>query len=137
MKWRVVITEEAKRQLARIKDQRVQAHLRDAIQGLAENPEQQGKPMISELKGYRSLRAVGQRYRILYRTEADVVTVFVVLVGIRRDGDARDVYALAKKLLNQGLVERPQPAQVSPEQHVPPSPNPAPPKRGTSRRKRA
>lgn len=111
MSWRVVITNEAKRHLAEIKDRRVQGKIKEAILGLSEHPDVQGKPMIEELKGYRSLRAVGQRYRILYHVEADVITVFVVLVGIRKEGDSKDVYALAKKLLSQGLLEPPQPPQ--------------------------
>lgn len=104
MSWRVVITEEAQRHLASIKDRRIQAKIKAAILGLTHQPDEQGKPLIKELAGYRSLRAVGQRYRIIYRLEAEVVTVYVVLVGIRKEDDTRDVYTLAKKLLKQGLL---------------------------------
>jgi mRNA interferase RelE/StbE len=57
------------------------------------------------LEGYRSLRAVGQRYRIIYKVEATKVIVTVVTVGIRKDGDKADVYALAKKLARLGLLD--------------------------------
>ena len=57
--------------------------------------------------GYRSLRAVGQRYRVIYRVEEDQVLVLVVAVGIRKEGDKRDIYTLARKLLRLHLVEPP------------------------------
>lgn len=61
-------------------------------------------PMIEELAGYRSLRTVGQRYRILYRVEERQVIVHIVALGIRKAGDKADVYALAKKLIRLGLL---------------------------------
>ena len=71
---------------------------------LAKSPEQQGKPLVGELAGFRSIRAVGQRDRIVYRVERQEVTVLVVAVGRRRSGDKSDIYELARKLLRQGLV---------------------------------
>ena len=68
-------------------------------------PEKQGKPLLGELAGLRSLRAAGQRYRILYRVERARIVVLVVAVGIRRNGSRRDIHALARKLLKAGLVE--------------------------------
>jgi len=79
--------------------------LRDRIDSLACNPDAQGKPLMGELTGYRSLRAVGQRYRILYRTEAQRVVVLVVAVGLRKEKDRHDIYALAKKAIRLGLIE--------------------------------
>jgi mRNA interferase RelE/StbE len=61
--------------------------------------------MIDELVGYRSVRAVGQRYRIIYRVEDERVTVLVVALGIRKQGDKKDVYELAKKLLRSDLLD--------------------------------
>lgn len=60
--------------------------------------------MIDELAGYRSLRAVGQRYRILYKVTPETVIVSIVALGIRKEGDKADVYALAKKLIRLGLL---------------------------------
>jgi mRNA interferase RelE/StbE len=60
--------------------------------------------MIGERAGYRSLRAVGQRYRILYKVEAHRVIVSIVALGIRKDGDKADVYELAKRLVRLGLL---------------------------------
>jgi len=52
------------------------------------------------------VRAAGQRYRIIYTVEEDRVLVLVVYVGIRKEGDKNDVYAIAKKLLRAGLIDR-------------------------------
>ena len=57
--------------------------------------------MNGELMGYRSIRAVGQRYRIIYRLDV----VFVVALGIRKEGDKANVYELAKKMLRLGLLD--------------------------------
>src|SRR5947209_18552320 len=94
-RWRVGLTRNAKKQLAAIKDQRVQEGLRASLRRLEYEPELKGKPMIDELIGYRSLRAVGQRYRIIYKVKGEQVTVFVVALGIRKEGDKKDIYELA------------------------------------------
>jgi len=59
------------------------------------------------LAGFRSVRTVGQRYRIVYRGERREIVVVMVAVGRRKSGDQGDIYELAKKLLRQGLVSRP------------------------------
>ena len=53
---------------------------------------------------FLSLRAEGQRYRIIYRVEGDKVVVMIVAVGIREEGDRGDIYALAQKLVRLGLL---------------------------------
>ena len=53
----------------------------------------------------RSARAVGQRYRILYRAEEERVVVLVVALGLRREGDRKDIYELARKLVRLRLHE--------------------------------
>ncbi|MEH2322803.1 MAG: type II toxin-antitoxin system RelE/ParE family toxin [Nostoc sp.] len=53
------------------------------------------------LKGYRSVRAVGQRYRIIYKVELEKVVVLVVGVGLRKEGDKGDIYTLLQKLLEE------------------------------------
>ncbi|MFN5137074.1 MAG: type II toxin-antitoxin system RelE family toxin, partial [Pseudanabaena sp.] len=60
---------------------------------------------LGELDGYYSVRAVGQRYRIIYAIEQAQVTVMIVALGIRKDGSKQDVYALTKKLLRLGLLD--------------------------------
>ena len=104
MKWQVIMLPIAEKLLADIGDRRVRESISKRIDALADDPEKQGKPMIDELRGYRSIRAVGQRYRILYRVEAERVIVVVVALGIRKEGDKKDVYELAKKLVRLGLL---------------------------------
>lgn len=104
MTYQIVITPAAFKQLAEISDRRIQEKLRDRISRLAHDPDKQGKPLTGELGGFRSVRAVGQRYRIIYRIEHSKVLVSVVGVGLRKEGDRRDVYALAKKLFRLRLI---------------------------------
>lgn len=104
MTYRIVITPTAIRLLTDLPDRRIQQAIRDRIDGLAHDPEKQGKPLGGELAGYRSLRVVGQRYRIIYRVERQRVLVAVVALGLRKEGDKKDVYELAKKLVRLGLI---------------------------------
>ena len=87
--------------LTEIKDKRHQQTLSDRIEKLKTEPEKQGKSLVDELKGYRSIRAVGQRYRIIYKVERERVVVLVVGMGIRKEGDKGDIYALMEKLLGE------------------------------------
>src|SRR5712692_7023574 len=87
-----------------IADQRIRRLISQRADQLAKSPEEQGKALIAELAGFRSVRAVGQRYRIVYRVERREVVVLIVAVGRRRSGDKSDIYELAKKLIRQGLV---------------------------------
>ncbi len=105
MKWQVIITKPALRQLAAIKDVRIRESISRRIEALSDEPEKQGKPMLDDLAGYRSIRSVGQRYRILYKLEAERVVVAVVALGIRKEGDKAGIYALAKKLARLGLLD--------------------------------
>ena len=59
---------------------------------------------MGELAGFRSVHAVGQRYRIVYRVERREVVVVIVAVGRRKARDRNDIYELAKKLLRLGLL---------------------------------
>ncbi|OGW47816.1 MAG: plasmid stabilization protein [Nitrospirae bacterium RBG_19FT_COMBO_58_9] len=104
MRWQVGLTPHARVMLEAIQDRRVRDKIRDRIDGLAEEPEKQGKPLTGELTGYRSLRAVGQRYRIIYRIEEGKVLVLVMALGIRKEGSGKDIYVLAQKLLRLRLL---------------------------------
>lgn len=103
--WNVIILPRAKKHLATIRDRRVQEGLKTSLRRLEYEPEKQGKPLSDELAGYRSIRAVGQRYRILYKLEEEQVIVVVVALGIRKDRDKKDIYELAKKLARLGLLD--------------------------------
>jgi mRNA interferase RelE/StbE len=97
-------TETALKLVEAIPDQRIRRLIAERADQLARSPEQRGKPLIGELAEFRSIRAVGQRYRIVYRVERQQVVVLIVAVGRRRSGDKSDVYELARKLLRQRLL---------------------------------
>lgn len=102
--YRVVLTLTAQSMLAAVNDRRTRERIRDRIDGLALKPELQGKSLLGELKEYRSLRAAGQRYRILYRVHQTRVEVLVVAVGRRAEGSREDIYRLAQRLLRLRLL---------------------------------
>jgi len=88
-----------------ISDQRVCELIVERAEKLADEPERQGKALLGELMGLRSLRSSGQRYRIIYKVNRGRVLVLIVAVGIRKQGSRRDVYELAQKLLRARLVD--------------------------------
>jgi mRNA interferase RelE/StbE len=59
--YRIIVQPVAAKMLKSISDRRVQQKIAECIDGLASDPDKQGKPLIGELLGYRSIRAVGQR----------------------------------------------------------------------------
>jgi len=99
MKCTVEMSKPALKQLADIKESRVREQLFKRIEGLANDPGRQGKALKDDLAGLRSVRAVGQRYRIIYQIEAERVVVVVVAVGIRKEGDRADIYRQAALLV--------------------------------------
>lgn len=107
MKYRIFVVPAAVAMLRDISDRLVREKIRDVIDRLEEGPDKQGKPLADDLAGYRSIRAVGQRYRIIYKVENDRVLVVVVALGIRKEGSRKDIYTLAKKLIRLRLVEPP------------------------------
>jgi mRNA interferase RelE/StbE len=91
--------------LAAIGDRRTRERIRDRIDGLAVEPDQQGKALLGELKGYRSLRTAGQRYRIIYQVRKAHIEVLVIAIGRRAEGSREDIYHLAQRLLRLRLLE--------------------------------
>lgn len=97
--WGIRITRLALEMLESIKDAKTRAAVVKVIDGLAVAPEAQGKPLVGSLAGYRSIRAAGQRYRIIFKAEREKVIVYVVATGIRKEGESADIYELARKLV--------------------------------------
>ncbi|TWJ33162.1 type II toxin-antitoxin system RelE family toxin [Geobacter argillaceus] len=104
MSWRIVLTPTAMKLLSELSDRRIREKIGAVIDRLTDEPEKQGKAPLGELAGFRSIRPVGQRYRIIYKVRGDEVVVLIVVVGIRRNGARDDVYTLAKKLFRLGLL---------------------------------
>jgi mRNA interferase RelE/StbE len=85
-------------------DSRTKAQIINKIELLKQEPHMLGKPLKGLLKEYRSLRAASQRYRIIYKVIDTEVIVTVVAIGIRKDGDKKDIYELMKKYIKTGLI---------------------------------
>lgn len=105
MEYRIIFSIQAQQLFADIKDRREQSIILTRIEKLKDEPEKQGKALSEELSGYRSIRAVGQRYRVVYRIEHDQVVVVIVGIGRRKEGDKRDVYAVTQDLISDLLID--------------------------------
>ena len=105
MIWSIVIAPAAMKMLAAIADRCEREAVAARIDHLADAPDKQGNPLTGELAGLRSIRAAGQRYRIIYPLDGGRVSVLVVAVGRRKQGDKADIYNLAKKLLRARLLD--------------------------------
>lgn len=86
-------------------DSNVQRQVINKIEALKQEPLLLEKPLQGPLKGYRSIRAAGQRYRIIYNVIEEEIIVIIVAVGIRKSGDKKDIYELMKKYIKTGLLE--------------------------------
>ena len=104
MIYEIITSPSALKMIKEIPDRRIQAKISQVIDELTHDPELKGKALWDELEGFRSIRAVGQRYRIIYKIDRGTVTVYVVAVGIRKEDDRSDVYRLAQKLVRLGLA---------------------------------
>lgn len=105
MKYKIEITPLALKMLKRIKDRRITRQILEKIGRLQDDPEKQGKPLLGGLSGYRSVRAANQRFRIVFKVEDKRIVVIVIAVGLRREGDKKDIYELAKELIRLKLTD--------------------------------
>ena len=101
MEYKIEITALALKLLGKIKDRREQQVISKRIEQLKYEPDLQGKPLSGVLKGYRSVRTLGQRYRIVYRIDREKIIVVIVGAVIRKEGDKKDIY----KILNEFFAE--------------------------------
>lgn len=97
--FRVAFTEEADSDVGGISDLGTRAAVLKRAAALTNDPTRQGKALGDDLKGVRSVRAAGQRYRVLYRVYEQAGQVVIVVIGIRKEGDRKDVYNVASKRL--------------------------------------
>ena len=90
-RFTLIVTPEAREDLRDVTDTRTYRALRRKIDGLADEPGKQGKALSGDLSAYRAVRAAEQRYRVVYLIAMLGGVVTVVVVGIRKEGDKRDV----------------------------------------------
>ena len=67
MTLRVVLAQRALESLQGLLNRRIAEQVNQYITGLAIDPEEQGWPLVGELKDYRGLRPPGGWFRIVYR----------------------------------------------------------------------
>lgn len=101
MEYKIILSIQAQELFTAIKDRREQGVVLARLEKLKFEPDKQGKALSEELWGYRSVRAVGQRYRIIYRVEEEQVVVVVVGIGRRKEGDKKDVYAITQQMVSE------------------------------------
>lgn len=103
--YKIKLTEIAAENLKRI-DMITRNQIINKIETISREPLLIGKALKGFLKEYRSVRAVGQRYRIIYRVFETEIVVVIVGLGIRKDGDKKDIYELMKRYIRIGLIDK-------------------------------
>jgi mRNA-degrading endonuclease RelE of RelBE toxin-antitoxin system len=101
--YQVFFTPTSKEMLLKIKNAKTRATIIAKAKGLAEDPEKQGIALAGPLKGLRRIPAAG-RYRLIFRIVRAKVEVHIVGVGLRKQGDNKDIYELAQRLVRLGLL---------------------------------
>jgi len=102
--YRLEITETCLSLIEKVTDKRIKSVIIDRIEELKNDPEKRGKVLVKELADFRSIHVAG-RYRVIYRIDEDSSTVWILAAGIRKEGDQKDIYRIAKKLLKAGLLD--------------------------------
>ena len=104
MKYKILITDTCLALIEKIPDKKIRRTILNRIEGLSDEPDKQGKMLVKDLSGFRSIHAAG-RYRIIYKIDKQTVIIYILAAGIRKQGDKKDIYEIAKKLLNAGLLD--------------------------------
>jgi len=102
--YKIRITKIASEALKQL-DKKTQIKIIQRIEELKRNPALLGKQLKGPLKELRSIRAVRQRYRIIYKILETEILVIIVGIGLRKDGDKKDIYELMKKYIRTGLIK--------------------------------
>ena len=104
MKYKILITDTCLALIEKIPDKKIRRAILNRIEKLSDEPDTQGKMLVKDLAGFRSIRTAG-RYRIIYKMDKQTVVIYKLAAGIRKQGDKKDIYKIAKKLLNAGLLD--------------------------------
>ncbi len=104
MTYQIEITATALEALENISDRRTRSAIVRRIDALAEEPEKLAKSLRGLLAGFKSTRAAGQRFRVVFRVDEKKESVIVYLVGMRKEGSRHDIYQLAERLVRRGLI---------------------------------
>jgi mRNA interferase RelE/StbE len=102
--YKIKLTKIAAENLKKI-DKKTLEQILKKIDSLKKEPNLIGKQLKGPLKELRSVRAAGQRYRIIYKVINEEIIVIIIAVGIRKAGDKKDIYELMKKYIKTGLLK--------------------------------
>jgi mRNA interferase RelE/StbE len=104
LKYEILITDTCLALIKKIPDKKIQRTILNRIEELSDEPDKQGKRLVKELSGFRSIHAAG-RYRIIYKVDKQTVSIYILAAGIRKQGDKKDIYKITRKLLKAGLLD--------------------------------
>jgi len=104
LKYRILITDTCLNLIEKIPDKKIRQTILNRISGLTDEPDKQGKMLVKDLSGFRSIHAAG-RYRGVYKIDHRTVIIYILATGVRKEGDKKDIYKIARKLLNAGLLD--------------------------------
>ena len=104
MKYEILITDTCLALIEKIPDKKIRRTILNRIEELSDEPDKQGKMLVKDLSGFRSIHAAG-RYRIIYKVDKQTVIIYILAAGIRKQGDKKDIYKIAKKLIDAGLLD--------------------------------
>jgi mRNA interferase RelE/StbE len=97
----VELSSAAEADLKSISDKKTRQSIESGLLRLETEPQERGKPMTGDLKGYYSIRLARQRYRALYSVEVKQNVVTILVIGIRKDGSKKDAYEIGRKRLGK------------------------------------
>ena len=97
MNFTVELNDDAKADLRAITDKCTARAIADGLLRLETEPAKRGKALSGDLQGYHSVRLAGQRYRAIYSVAVTEGVVTVVVIAIRKEGDKRDTYRVARR----------------------------------------
>jgi len=75
--------------IEKIPDKKIQRTLLGRIEGLSDAPDKQGKILVKELSGFRSIHAAG-RDPIICKIDKQTLIIYILAFGIRKPGDKKD-----------------------------------------------
>jgi mRNA interferase RelE/StbE len=99
--YKIKLTRIASENLLKV-DIKTRTQIINKIELLKEEPLLLGKALKGPLKELRSIRAAGQRYRIIYKIDKEEIIVIIIAVGIRKEGDKRDIYGASGYRVGKG-----------------------------------
>jgi mRNA interferase RelE/StbE len=95
----IILTDEALSDLDAISDRRTYAAIERKIDELVTDPVRRSESLAGTLSDFRSVRAAGKRYQVIYQVLVLEGVVTVVVIGIRKDVGKCDAYRVASKRL--------------------------------------